>query len=70
MDMILQAELKEYLNLYNKKTLTFLQLAFLLLLVTDYKSTRSGYKFIFDPKKLQDVQSLKWLCISSFKRGR
>lgn len=31
MDMILQAELKEYLNLYNKKTLTFLQLAFSLI---------------------------------------
>ena len=49
MDMILHAELKQYLNLYNKNA-NLLQLTFFLLLVTDYKSTRSGYKFIFDPK--------------------
>lgn len=31
MDMVLHVELKQYLNLYNKKTLTFLQLAFSLI---------------------------------------
>ena len=42
MDMILQAELKEYLNLYNKKTLTFLQLAFLFIYGSKSQTLRSG----------------------------
>ena len=39
MDMVLHVELKQYLIFYNKKTLTFLQLAFSLYLrlkVTDF----------------------------------
>ena len=46
MDMVLHVELKQYLNLYNKKTLTFLQLAFSLYLrlkVTDF--AQRGLKF-------------------------
>ena len=45
MDMILQAELKEYLNLYNKKTLTFLQLAFLFIYGSKSQTLRSGNLF-------------------------
>ena len=45
MDMVLHVELKQYLNLYNKKTLTFLQLAFSLYLrlkVTDFAQRGGG----------------------------
>ena len=42
MDMVLHVELKQYLIFYNKKTLTFLQLAFLFIYGSKSQTLRSG----------------------------